>query len=749
MTPGTFMGQSRTATPCDCNELLKPFGVAAPACCYQQVDRINPDYVPDAGNAYAIPVQFGSVWNLCPAFTCEPGRDFALLGWVDRTANEYRIARVNPTADMFEDDSVSVGDMRVVWSSGSRTIHTGCIAVIDEQLFAFISSRLTTNGLIECYIANDVENPTSWTLRGTIQTHTSPSPPGTLSVRNAGPPTVTPTGRWLLPMHSWTTFAASALEDAIGLFVSDDQGVTWTMKVSFRKGALFGGTAGSQSTCITWDPISNQYVFGAHVGSSTQWVVYTSSDNGTTWTSSADIVGSIDPIFYASTGLALYAARHISTDLYLYRVGDPTVFASWTDLGLIGIDGGSSDQDDGIQIIPMISSCGHEGMVFTMKDRITRDEAASVPVYGRPSGGGGSGGPGGGVGPTPTPPGGGGPEPPIPPVTPPDPPPEPDPDPEDPGFTIGVTKPTAGNTGIRESTTSTISGSGSPRTLTVTTNGVTYNRVRFECNVNVKATGTTFNDCVFVGPSSPIATTVAIVRTQDGYNTTFNFCSWSERLFYLPTTPGTLGASVFVGNSTLYRCDITGSQDGIGIVGPNVNVLGCRIHDMWYFSPDMNAVDHFTHVDCIQLHKISGNVLIQGNTLESIGDPDLPLCTIDVPGPALSGGNPNYLDYPDWQGYTFPPWGTSCVMMSPYQPGMSNIVLDRNWMKGGSVCININPNYTNATASGFAVTNNRWGRVQRGNANGNVLSAKSTLPITMTGNVFEDDLSPYNVRING
>jgi len=310
----------------------------------------------------------------------------------------------------------------------------------------------------------------------------------------------------------------------------------------------------------------------------------------------------------------------------------------------------------------------------------------------------------------------------------------------------GTTKPSGSNTGFRTATTSVMGAT------TITTNGASYNNIRFDGTVTVKAQNVTFTDCHFRGP--PNGSTAPLLKAFDSpqYGMVVEFCTFT-RQFYAAVGSGsssTLSAAISGHNMTIRRCDISGSQDGIWVVLPgNANLFDNFIHDLWFYSPDLNSPDQVTHNDLIQLHNGPDNVHIFGNTLLAICDDTLPLTTVDIPGSGPSGGNPNYLDYPDWQGYSYPPWAFSCVMVSPYGAGLSNLVMNKNWMAGGSVCININPNFTNLTASGVVVTNNRWGRIQRGNANGNVLTAKNTLPITMTGNVFEDDSTPYNVRING
>lgn len=340
------------------------------------VNRTDVNYQPTTATSFVRPVQIGSVRNLCPSVT-PGGKGF--LSWVDRTANQLRCAVLDVWPLMFEDNIVTSGQVRTIYAGNSRTISTGCAAVINGNLYAFVSHWLGTNGLIECYIANSVENPTSWSLRGTIRNHSAPNPGSVRSVRQSGPPTVLPSGRWLLPMHSWLTFAASTLEDGQSMFTSNDEGVTWEMEYNVRKSALQSGTAGPQSTTIAYQPSTDDYLTASHIGPVTQWDLYHSTDGSSSWTRTeySDGVTGRNPHFFIDDGVDLYAAQYVSGNAKIYKVVDRTNITTWTDTGHIGITGlYGGFEDDGFQIVMLVLS-GSKRVVFAQKDRI------AVPELGR------------------------------------------------------------------------------------------------------------------------------------------------------------------------------------------------------------------------------------------------------------------------------------------------------------------------------------------------------------------------------
>lgn len=326
-------------------------------------------YEPEDNPEYAIPVQQGTVLNLSLAIT--PNRQ-GVLGWVDPTANELRCAVVPDFDDVFTDDVVPAGDVRTVLDVGAlgRTIHTGVIWGYEGNLYAFVSHLAGNNGKTECYIADDIENPTVWTFRGMVQERTTTNPVGVLTVEQGGGPTVLTTGRWVLPFHSWVSFSGT-LEDGLGLYSCDDDGVTWDIRVSVRRSPLGGGTAGPQSTTVAWEPADSLYWFGSIIGSVAQWRPYSSADTDT-WADNEQSGGNYNPYYYMDDGTTLYAGLVSSGAMRLYEVVDATDPTTWVDLGMNGIITNSISVIEGFQIMPMLwptTSVLH-GVAFTAKDRI-------------------------------------------------------------------------------------------------------------------------------------------------------------------------------------------------------------------------------------------------------------------------------------------------------------------------------------------------------------------------------------------
>lgn len=332
------------------------------------------NYIPNDNPEYVVPVQQGSVYNLCVALT--PAGQ-GICGWYDPTANsgrgEYRVAVVPDFDDVFTDDVVPPGDVRTAYSSATRTVYTGSLWAWNGLLYIFVSTWLTTNGRIECYVADDIENPVSWTLVGTVQSHTGPAPFNNPTVREAGIPTVTDSGRWILPFHSYLTFALAELTDGLGLFTSDDSGANWTTRISFRRTALLGGSAGPQATTVGYEPGTDDYWFGARIGGVNQWRPYQSTDDGSTWAVNDRTEGNVYPAYFMDNGTTMYASilTAASADIYAIEPGDdPKNPDSWTDLNMRGVVNGAYNVEDGFQVIPIISNGALLGVAFTVKDRV-------------------------------------------------------------------------------------------------------------------------------------------------------------------------------------------------------------------------------------------------------------------------------------------------------------------------------------------------------------------------------------------
>jgi hypothetical protein len=339
------------------------------------VNRSSPDYAPQGSPYYRVPVQVGSVRLLAIAAT--PAGQ-GILSWVDGTANELRCAVLPSVHNCLADDVVESGDVRTIWSSATRTLHAGVIAVINGELLAWVSHRRTVsgvenNGTVECYVANDVENPTSWSLRGTCMSHNAGITGGTCCFESPvmGPPTVLPSGRWVLPANTWETYGGSALTDAVGVYTSDNSGVTWTVRLSDRAGPLGGGNSGTLATSIAYHPGTGRLVAGRSPAGSASIATFYSSDSGSTWTKFSFTTSKGVPHFYMDNTSTLYCANDIGSVRRIYEAVDPLDDATWVDTGLnaIQIDA-LSEESHGFQSIPLWSGGTLMMVAFTAGNRI-------------------------------------------------------------------------------------------------------------------------------------------------------------------------------------------------------------------------------------------------------------------------------------------------------------------------------------------------------------------------------------------
>lgn len=342
------------------------------------LNRSYVEYIPRDDPLYVIPCQQGSVYNLSIAIT--PNRQ-GILGWYDPDANEMRCAVVPDFDDCFTDNVVAPGDVRTVWASPAipRRIHTGSIWAWDGFLYAFVSmSRRTTpaspQGRTHLFVADDIENPTSWSFLSEVQNLANPNY-GPFTVREGGVPTVLDTGRWVLPFHSWVTFGLTATEDGIGIYTSDDSGVTWVPRVRSRLPAGQGGSAGPQSTTIALEPSSGELWFGSRIGPGDQWRPYSSSDSGGSWLTNVQSSGNRIPHYYIDDGTTMYAGLVASGAMNLFAIppgANPIDPDTWTDLQMRGIVSDGITFEQGFQIIPVSwpTPTTLVGVAFAAKDRL-------------------------------------------------------------------------------------------------------------------------------------------------------------------------------------------------------------------------------------------------------------------------------------------------------------------------------------------------------------------------------------------
>lgn len=325
-------------------------------------------------------------------------------------------------------------------------------------------------------------------------------------------------------------------------------------------------------------------------------------------------------------------------------------------------------------------------------------------------------------------------------------------------FVIGTTKPNASNTGLYAPTTSTVTAADT----TYSTAGQTITNTLFTGNINVTAANVTFENCEFRGKSTTTSNHIVRVNSSTQSGATFTRCKFVHA--FHPSTDGADGAhgGIMGHNVTLTRCDISGGADGIGMATAstgttlqNVTVEGCYIHDLWFFSPNRDHSDG-NHCDGIQGHKALNDVSIIGNTIEGLLDDTLDnsqagITPVTDGSGNLISGNLWYTEFPDWQGYAYPPWATSAILLGRTGAGggLTNVTIDRNWLNGGGyAAINLNNGYTDSNCANVVITNNRVGATLR---DGYLLICSSSLSadLTFTGNVLEATGAAANSRRNG
>ena len=316
-------------------------------------------------------------------------------------------------------------------------------------------------------------------------------------------------------------------------------------------------------------------------------------------------------------------------------------------------------------------------------------------------------------------------------------------------FILGETKPTAANTGLNVAGIAPgflkiVSGN-----VTYSTNNATYERLRFTGKVSITGKNITFRDCWF--NCAQFGNALVQCTNANVENVTFENC------LFRPPTPGTEGqanvtnyGACLVGDRfTMIRCDLSWTCDGIdfytfaGGTVRDITMLGSYIHDLSYFSPypipgGGSFADNQTHNDCMQIVEATNGLHVEGCSFEAMFDPAVGNASEppQFSGSDLVRGNKYY---PSMQGMS--------VLMCGGDDPVSNMVIHKNWMYGGSVYINWS---TQTVGSGtLQITDNRWLRGQRlGDDYTLLMSSSEYNKMTVTGNYYFDTNQQWNGRKN-
>jgi hypothetical protein len=210
-------------------------------------------------------------------------------------------------------------------------------------------------------------------------------------------------------------------------------------------------------------------------------------------------------------------------------------------------------------------------------------------------------------------------------------------------------------------------------------------------------------DGATAGPSSP---SYASITCYDNFATSSNFydCTITGSITTVYSSNGVQGRDM-----NLYRCDISGTVDGIGAQYENVGIYGCWIHDLPWYSWDPGHSDG-SHNDGIQVHGGS-NFTIRGNSIEV--------------------------------GYK----GTSGIIVTQDVGATSNVTIDQNWIMSvypttaSATSTGINVSQTGASTAamtGVVITDNIFSALSTWRVNHAGLIDRGTYDIaTITGNVYD------------
>jgi hypothetical protein len=210
------------------------------------------------------------------------------------------------------------------------------------------------------------------------------------------------------------------------------------------------------------------------------------------------------------------------------------------------------------------------------------------------------------------------------------------------------------------------------------------------------------------------------------------------------------------GNYTVLRTEMINTSDGLSLnsqVG-NVTAKGCWIHNGWFnewtpeqatpsggparYYPYSTGTAHYTHVDGIQFHR-GRNYTFVGNRIGGTRVPGDHNVTPSHKN-AINSGDDMY---------------NAALMIQQNVDNtdankIENVLIDRNWLAGGTCTLNITLTNGNYFTS-MQITNNRFTRSTWGQQY-YVLrqhDAAGVYVANFSGNVYEDDGTPVTITSGG
>lgn len=214
------------------------------------------------------------------------------------------------------------------------------------------------------------------------------------------------------------------------------------------------------------------------------------------------------------------------------------------------------------------------------------------------------------------------------------------------------------------------------------------------------------------------------------------------------------------------RCYVRGCTDGMAHIGRGTDgtstgdytgvIQGLHSHQSlyelgMYHSPDYGAAgklpDNASHLDVGAQIRGGQQFHWIGNDIQAFIDPTIGeggLLSVNMND--NPGGSNTHLTGNKYATPADPSlYATSAFMFSPVLGVIGDLVVDMNWLDGGSQLVNISTSHTTAGPGGWAFTNNNVGRLHRDAtaSRPGLLSASPSLPITIgTGNRYYYELGP-------
>lgn len=298
-------------------------------------------------------------------------------------------------------------------------------------------------------------------------------------------------------------------------------------------------------------------------------------------------------------------------------------------------------------------------------------------------------------------------------------------DPAPTGFTLGVTEPTAANTGTVASGRMQSGRAVVSSDFTAAAN-TTYYDTQYDGIVTLSS-GCKFVNCVFRGPAAYTVTTT-LIKSQANHavRPILEFCD------IIPRTPSAYVTGVGSKFYHLHRCFIDQTIDAFAAYSTlsdglaNVLIEGCYVPQMVRFAPDYaNGDREEVHADDLQARGNNApgvgasDIILRGNSFNARWHP-----TLGQRGTALSNVS-----------------NLACVMLSLDAALQStyNLTIDQNWLRGGNATINGGDWQGSGS---LVITNNRFERP--GSATDaprfSMLLAPASEPYrTVSGNTYIDN----------